>query len=137
MSRPCGLSIVRSSAFVFDNAHDYAEVLGGRVAGYCYSRIDNPTAAAFAAAVAALEAPGVDDVGTEPFASGMAAVSSTLLGHLTAGDEVIGPVDCYGGTWSLFTRWLPRWGIHPVLIDITDVAAVRAARHPAHPDDLR
>ncbi|HSZ29490.1 MAG TPA: PLP-dependent transferase, partial [Pseudonocardiaceae bacterium] len=68
---------------------------------------------------------------------GMAAVSSTLLGHLTAGDEVIGPVDCYGGTWSLFTRWLPRWGIHPVLIDITDVAAVRAARHPAHPDDLR
>jgi O-acetylhomoserine/O-acetylserine sulfhydrylase-like pyridoxal-dependent enzyme len=130
MSRPCGLSIVRSSAFVFDNAHDYAEVLGGRVAGYCYSRIDNPTAAAFAAAVAALEAPGVDDVGTEPFASGMAAVSSTLLGHLTAGDEVIGPVDCYGGTWSLFTRWLPRWGIHPVLIDITDVAAVRAAVTP-------
>jgi cystathionine beta-lyase/cystathionine gamma-synthase len=130
MSRPLGLPVVRSSAFVFDNAHDYAEVLGGRIAGYSYSRIDNPTAAAFAAAVAALESPGSDDVGAEPFASGMAAVSSTLLGHLTAGAEVIGPADCYGGTWSLFTRWFPRWGIHPVLIDVTDVAAVRAAVTP-------
>ncbi len=127
MSRPLGLPVVRSSAFAFDNAHDYAEVLGGRVPGYSYSRIDNPTAAAFAAAVVALEAPDTQDVGAEPFASGMAAISTTLLGHLTAGDEVIAPADCYGGTWSLLTRWLPRWGVHPVLVDVTDVAAVQAA----------
>ncbi|HSL08908.1 MAG TPA: aminotransferase class I/II-fold pyridoxal phosphate-dependent enzyme [Pseudonocardiaceae bacterium] len=127
MSRPLGLPVVRSSAFAFDNAHDYADVLGGRVSGYSYSRIDNPTAVAFAAAVAALEAPGAQDIGAEPFASGMAAISTTLLGHLVAGDEVIAPADCYGGTWSLLTRWLPRWGLHPVLVDITDVAAVRAA----------
>ncbi|MGH3753429.1 MAG: trans-sulfuration enzyme family protein [Pseudonocardiaceae bacterium] len=130
MSRPLGLPVVRSSAFAFDNAHDYAEVLGGRAPGYSYSRIDNPTAVAFATAVAALEAPGVGDVGAEPFASGMAAISSTLLGHLAAGDEVIAPADCYGGTWSLLTRWLPRWGMHPVLVDITDVAAVEAAVTP-------
>lgn len=127
MSRPLGLPVVRSSAFAFDNAHDYADVLGGRVPGYSYSRIDNPTAAAFAAAVAALEAPGAQDIGAEPFASGMAAISTTLLGHLAAGDEVIAPADCYGGTWSLLTHWLPRWGLHPVLVDITDVAAVQAA----------
>ncbi|MGQ0716848.1 MAG: trans-sulfuration enzyme family protein [Pseudonocardiales bacterium] len=130
MSRPLGLPVVRSSAFAFDNAHDYAEVLGGRVPGYSYSRIDNPTGTAFAAAVAALEAPDAQDVGAEPFASGMAAISTTLLGHLTAGDEVIAPADCYGGTWSLLTRWLPQWGMHPVLVDITDVAAVRAAVTP-------
>ncbi|MEO7195843.1 MAG: aminotransferase class I/II-fold pyridoxal phosphate-dependent enzyme [Pseudonocardiaceae bacterium] len=140
MSRPLGLPVVRSSAFVFDSAHDYAEALGGRIAGYSYSRIDNPTAVAFAAAVAALEAPGsdgvgagtvgADDVSAEPFASGMAAISATMLGHLTAGEEVIGPVDCYGGTWSLFTAWLPRWGMHPVLVDVTDVDAVRAAVTP-------
>ncbi|MGH3899228.1 MAG: trans-sulfuration enzyme family protein [Pseudonocardiaceae bacterium] len=122
--------MVRSSAFAFDSAHDFAEVLGGRVPGFSYSRIDNPTATAFAAAVAALEAPGADDVGAEPFASGMAAISATLLGHLAAGDEVIAPADCYGGTWALLTRWLPRWGMHPVLVDITDVAAVRAAVTP-------
>jgi cystathionine beta-lyase/cystathionine gamma-synthase len=130
MSRPVGLPVVRSSAFVFANAHDYAEVLGGQLAGYAYSRIDNPTAAAFATAVAALEAPGLADVGAEPLASGMAAVSATLLGHLMAGDEVIGPADCYGGTWSLFTRWLPRWGIRPVLVDLTDIAAVQTAVTP-------
>jgi cystathionine beta-lyase/cystathionine gamma-synthase len=130
MSRPLGLPVVRTSGFAFDTAHDYAEILGGRIAGYSYSRIDNPTAAAFAAALAALEAPGAEDVGAEPFASGMAAISATLLAHLTAGQEVIGPASCYGGTWSLFTRWLPRWGMHPVLIDITDVAAVRAALTP-------
>ncbi|HEY6424098.1 MAG TPA: aminotransferase class I/II-fold pyridoxal phosphate-dependent enzyme [Pseudonocardiaceae bacterium] len=130
MSRPLGLPVVRSSAFAFGNAHDYAEVLGGRAPGYSYSRIDNPTAVAFATAVAELEAPGADDIGAEPFASGMAAISATLLGRLAAGDEVIAPADCYGGTWSLLTRWLPRWGMHPVLVDVTDVAAVRAAITP-------
>ncbi|MGH3670556.1 MAG: trans-sulfuration enzyme family protein, partial [Pseudonocardiaceae bacterium] len=130
MSRPLGLPVVRSSAFAFDSAHDYAEILGGRIPGYSYSRIDNPTSAAFAAAVAALEAPGSGEVGAEPFASGMAAVSTTLLGYLAAGDEVIAPPDCYGGAWSLLTRWLPRWGIRPVLIDVTDLRAVRAALTP-------
>ena len=130
MSRPLGLPVVRSSAFAFDTAHDYAEVLGGRVPGYSYSRIDNPTAVAFATAVAALEAPGADDVGAEPFGSGMAAISTALLSHLAAGDELIAPAGCYGGTWSLLTRWLPRWGIRPVLIDITDAAAIRAALTP-------
>jgi cystathionine beta-lyase/cystathionine gamma-synthase len=130
MSRPLGLPVVRSAAFAFDSAHDYAEVLGGRSPGYSYSRIDNPTASAFAASVAELEAPGAGDVGAEPFASGMAAISTTLLGHLTAGDEVVAPADCYGGTWSLFTKWLPRLGVHAALVDVADTAAVRAAVTP-------
>jgi O-acetylhomoserine/O-acetylserine sulfhydrylase-like pyridoxal-dependent enzyme len=76
MSRPLGLPVVRSSAFAFDTAQDFAEVLAERVPGYSYSRVDNPTAVAFAAAVAALEAPGAADVAAEPFASGMAAIST-------------------------------------------------------------
>ena len=110
MSRPLGLPVVRSSAFAFDTAQDFAEVLAERVPGYSYSRVDNPTAVAFAAAVAALEAPGAADVAAEPFASGMAAISATLLGHLEAGDEMIAPAACYGGTWSLLTKWLPDGG---------------------------
>ncbi|MGH3907783.1 MAG: trans-sulfuration enzyme family protein [Pseudonocardiaceae bacterium] len=129
-SRPLGLPVVRSAAFAFDSADDYAEVLGGRAAGYSYSRIDNPTATAFAEAVAALEAPDGADVGAEPFASGMAAISTTLLGHLAEGDEVIAPTNCYGGTWSLLTRWLPRWGVTPVLVDVADTTAVQTAITP-------
>lgn len=127
MSRPLGLPVVRSSAFEFDTARDYADVLGGRAPGYSYSRIDNPTATAFADAVAALEGPGRRDVRGEPFASGMAAISTALLGHLAAGDHVVAPADCYGGSYSLFSRWLPRLRIGTTLVDVTDTAAVRAA----------
>lgn len=127
MSRPLGLPVVRSAAFAFDTAQDYSDVLGGRAPGYSYSRIDNPTASAFAEAVGALEAPGRDDVSVEPFASGMAAISTTLIGHLRAGDHVIAPADCYGGSYSLLSHWLPRLGIETTLLDLTDTAAVRAA----------
>src|SRR5436190_22515612 len=58
--RPVGLPTYRTSAFVFDSAQEYADVLGDRQTGYSYSRVDNPTADAFALAVAALEAPGLD-----------------------------------------------------------------------------
>jgi cystathionine gamma-synthase/O-acetylhomoserine (thiol)-lyase len=57
----------------------------------------------------------------------MAAISATLLGHLTAGDHVIAPTDCYGGSYSLFSRWLSRLGIGVSLVDVTDTVAVRAA----------
>jgi cystathionine beta-lyase/cystathionine gamma-synthase len=127
MSRPLGLPVVRTSAFAFDTAGDYADILGGRTPGYSYSRVDNPTVAAFADAIATCEAPGRDDVRAEAFASGMAAISTALLGHLTAGDHLIAPADCYGGSYSLFSRWLPRLGIGVSLVDVTDAVAVRAA----------
>ncbi len=130
VSRPLGLPVVRSAAFAFDTAQDYADVLGGRAPGYSYSRIDNPTADAFAAAVAALEAPGQDDVHGQPFASGMAAISTTLIAYLAAGDHVVAPADCYGGSWSLLRRWLPRLGVGTTLVDVTDLDAVRAAVTP-------
>lgn len=127
MSRPLGLPVVRSAAFAFDTAQHYSDVLGGRAPGYAYSRIDNPTASAFAEAVGALELPGRDGVPAEPFASGMAAISTTLIGLLRSGDHVVAPADCYGGSYSLFTRWLPRLGIETTLLDVSDTAAVRAA----------
>lgn len=131
MSRPLGLPVVRSAAFAFDTAADYADVLGGRAPGYSYSRIDNPTAAAFAAGVAELEAPADEGVAGDPFASGMAAISTMLLAVLSAGDHVVAPADCYGGSYSLFTRWLPRLGVEVSLVDVTDLAAVRGALTPA------
>src|SRR4051795_4803673 len=58
--RPLGLPTYRTTAFVFESAQDYSDVLGDRKAGYSYSRVDNPTSDAFALAVAALEAHGTD-----------------------------------------------------------------------------
>src|SRR4051794_40631633 len=69
--QPLGLPAYRSSAFVFETAQDYADVLGDRLPGYSYSRVDNPTADAFALAVASLEAHGLDRaVAAQAFSSG-------------------------------------------------------------------
>src|SRR4051794_8548364 len=96
--QPLGLPAYRTSAFVFDTAQAYSDVLGDRSAGYSYSRVDNPTADAFALAVAELEAYGLDaPVAAQPFASGMAAISSVLLTLCRAGSHVVAPAAVYGG----------------------------------------
>ncbi len=123
--RPVGLPTYRTSAFEFDTAQQYADVLGNRAPGYVYSRIDNPTVDAFATAVAALE--GGD--AAQAFASGMAAISTVLLTFLSAGDHVVAQRSLYGGTYSLFTNVLPRFGVEATLVGSVEEAA--AALRPS------
>src|SRR5664280_2787279 len=86
---PLGLPVYRTAAFGFDSAEDYRDVVAGERAGYSYSRYDNPTADAFAAAVAALEGAGLArEVVGQPFASGMAAISAVLWTLTRAGGRV-------------------------------------------------
>jgi cystathionine beta-lyase/cystathionine gamma-synthase len=126
--RPIGLPAFRTSAFAFARTQDYADVLGDRVPGYSYSRIDNPTADAFALGFASLEAYGLDHpVAAQPFASGMAAISSTLLALCRSGAHVVVPVATYGGTFSLVHNLLARYGVAATAVDMTDVDAVRSA----------
>jgi cystathionine beta-lyase/cystathionine gamma-synthase len=126
-----GLPTYRTSAFRFDTAQDYADVLGDRSAGYSYSRVDNPTADAFALGVAALEAHGLDRaVGAQAFASGMAATSTTLLALCSAGSHVVAPAAVYGGTYGVLRHVLERFGVSASFVDGTDAEAVRAAVRP-------
>ncbi len=130
--RPIGLPVYRSAVFGFDTAQEYADVLGDRTPGYVYSRIDNPTVDAFAAAVAALEGRAVDgEVVGQAFASGMAAISTVLLTFLEAGAHVVASRELYGGTYSLLERVLPRYGVSTTFVDVADLDAVRAAVTPA------
>ncbi len=122
--RPLGLPTYRTSTFAFGTAEDYADVLGNRAPGYVYTRIDNPTVDAFADAVAALEG---GEAG-QAFASGMAAISTTLLTFLSAGDHVVATPALYGGTYSLFANVLPRFGISATFAGDPDAAA--AAMRP-------
>ncbi|HVX43376.1 MAG TPA: aminotransferase class I/II-fold pyridoxal phosphate-dependent enzyme [Mycobacteriales bacterium] len=121
---PLGLPIYRTAAFAFESAQEYADILNDRVPGFTYSRIDNPTADTFAAAVASLEGTGVT---AQPFASGMAAISTTLMAHLSAGDHVVCQAAVYGGTWSLLEHVLRRFGVQTTFVDPVDPAAARAA----------
>ena len=128
---PLGLPVYRTAAFRFDDAQEYAELLSGARDGYSYSRVDNPTADAFAQAVAALEGVGVDrQVAAQPFASGMAAISTVLMALTHAGAHVVVPREVYGGTYGLLTTVLERFGVSATFVDATDLDAVRAAVRP-------
>lgn len=128
---PLGLPVYRSSAFSFSSAQEYKDLLDGAVAGYSYSRIDNPTADAFATALAAIEGVNVDgDVVGQPFASGMAAISTVLMALTRAGAHVVCPREVYGGTYGLLTDVLARFGVTTTFVDAGDLDAVRAAMRP-------
>src|SRR3954471_1888017 len=128
---PLGLPVYRTSAFEFESAQDYADVLGDRKPGYSYSRIDNPTADAFALGLAALEAQGFDrPVAAQPFASGMAAISTVLLTLCRAGAHVVAPAAVYGGTFGVLQHVLARFDVSATFVDGTDVDAVRSALRP-------
>ncbi len=123
---PVGLPVYRTAVFEFETMQDYSDVLGGRRPGYVYSRIDNPTTDAFAAALAMLEGAEAG----QAFASGSAAISTALLALLEAGDHVVAQADLYGGTYSLLTHVLPRFGITATLVPGGDVDALAAAVRP-------
>jgi cystathionine beta-lyase/cystathionine gamma-synthase len=126
--RPMGLATYRTAAFEFDRTQDYADVLGDRKPGYSYSRIDNPTADAFALGLASMEAHGLDHpVAAQPFASGMAAISTVLLALCSAGSHVVAPAAVYGGTYGLLHHVLGRFGVESTFLDMTDLDVVREA----------
>jgi cystathionine gamma-synthase/O-acetylhomoserine (thiol)-lyase len=129
--RPLALPVHRATTYAFETAQQYADVLGGQAEGYVYARIDNPTADAFAEAVAALEGARLDtEVAGQPFASGMAAISTVLLALSRAGGHVVAPLRVYGGTYGLLTSVLARFGVETSFVDTTDLDAVRAAVRP-------
>lgn len=98
----------------------------GVTKGYDYSRAGNPTRAALEANMAALEG----GAGALAFASGMAAISTLLLGF-DAGAHVVVSRNVYGGTFRVFDRVLSRQGLRFSYVDARDTAAVEAAFTPA------
>jgi len=126
---PVAPPLHRTTTFEFESAAHTADVFAGRTAGWSYSRTDNPTATAFADAVAALEDLTGQATG-QPFASGSAATASVLMALCDSGSHVVAPQEVYGGTWALLTRQLARFGVETSFVDTTHLAAVRAAVRP-------
>jgi methionine-gamma-lyase len=116
--------IFQTSTFRFDTSEDYAETISFRRPGYTYTRgYGNPTLLAFERVVAELE-------GTESgfsFASGMAAVHTVVTSLARAGDRIVASNELYGGSFSLFTKVLPRYGIEVTFVSPHDPDAVAAA----------
>lgn len=81
-----------------------------------YTRWGNPTNTVAEQALAAIE--GVEAART--FASGMGAITTTVLALLRAGDHVVAQRDIYGGVTKFFSQWLPRVGIETTFVDTND-----------------
>ena len=117
------MPIYLTSSFVFDSTEHAAELFALRTYGNIYSRIGNPTVAAFEERMASLEG-GLGAVAT---ASGLAAQLSAILCLAQAGDHVVATASLYGGTVTQFTVTLKRMGIACTLVPGDDPNAVRDA----------
>ncbi len=115
-----------TSSFVFDSAAQAAARFSGEEEGNVYARFTNPTVTAMQQRLAALE--GAEAcVAT---ASGMAAIMSTVMALLSAGDHIVASRGLFGATQQLFSNILSRFGIETTFVPATDLVAYRAAVTP-------
>src|SRR5690606_11300626 len=105
--------IYQSTSFVFEDADHAADLFSLARPGFIYTRLNNPTNDILEQRLAALEG-GIAAVVT---ASGMAAISTTLLTLLRSGDHIVASNSLYGGTYNLFSVTLPRFGITTTFVD--------------------
>ena len=101
----------------------YEQEAPGHDKGFNYSRTNNPTRQRLESVLAELE--GVEYAAV--FASGLAAENAILQGYLRPGDEVILPLDVYGGTYRILNRVFQPMGVTVRQLDFCDLQAVVAA----------
>ena len=99
--------IVQSTTFRYENTQDMADLFDLKTDGYFYTRLANPTVAAFEGKVAALEG-GACAIGC---ASGMSATALMVMTVAGAGDNIVSSQAIYGGSFNLFSTTLPKLGI--------------------------
>lgn len=115
--------IYQSTAYVFNDSDQAANLFSLAEPGYIYTRLNNPTNDVLEQRLAALEG-GIAAVST---ASGTAAISTALMVLLKAGDHIVASSSLYGGTYNLLNVTLPRLGITTTFVDPSEPANFEAA----------
>lgn len=116
-TQPLTTPIYETSTFVFESAADVEAYQQGSLHGYLYSRYDNPTVVAVEQKLAAVD----EAEAALTFSSGMAAISTALIGLLETGDEVVCAAAIYGGTFHILEHLLPRFGIAHRFVSLEDL----------------
>ena len=119
-------AIFLTQSFVYDSAEAAEARFKGDDPGFIYSRYANPTVAMFEERMCALE--GAE--AARATASGMAAVTASLLCDVNGGDHVVSSRALFGSCDYVIADFLPRLGINSTLVDGTDLDAWRAAVRP-------
>lgn len=123
--------LIQASTYTFRNTSEILEFMQGKAAGIRplrdeYGRYSNPTQSAAEAKLAELE-------GGEQallFASGMGAITTTLLTLLSSGEHMVMIFDCYHRTREFARVLLPRWGIETTLVPVNQPEELERAIQP-------
>lgn len=105
--------IYQTTSFVFNDTEHAAKLFALEEPGNIYTRIMNPTTDVLEKRIAALEG----GVGALATASGSAAITMAILNLASQGDEIVASSRLYGGTYNLFSKTLPRFGITTTFVD--------------------
>ena len=125
-SRSVARPIYQTAAFWAEDSESFAQAAVEPRGKDFYTRFGNPNHAQVAAVIAQLE----NTEAAMVTASGMAALTTTVLALVSAGDHVIGQKSTYGGTASVLLNLLPRLGISTTQVDQTDPEAFEKAMTP-------
>jgi O-succinylhomoserine sulfhydrylase len=112
-----------TQGYIYPSAEECELRFSGKIPGYVYSRYSNPTMDMFEKRMAALE--GAE--AARSTATGMAAVTTALMGLVRAGDHVVAAKALFGSCRWVIEEWLPRFGVTSTLVNGTDIGAWKSA----------
>ena len=112
-----------TQGYIYPSAEECELRFSGKLPGYVYSRYSNPTMDMFEQRMAALE--GAE--AARSTATGMAAVTTALMGLVRAGDHVVAAKALFGSCRWVIEDWLPRFGVTSTLVDGKDIGAWKSA----------
>jgi O-succinylhomoserine sulfhydrylase len=115
-----------TQGYVYETALSAEKRFKGEEPGYQYSRFSNPTVSMFEARMCALEGAQA----ARATATGMAAVTTALMGQLRAGDHIVAAKALFGSCRYVVEDHLPRYGVASTLVEGTDLAQWRNAVRP-------
>ncbi|MGH8599559.1 MAG: O-acetylhomoserine aminocarboxypropyltransferase/cysteine synthase family protein [Burkholderiales bacterium] len=118
-TKAVAVPIYQTTSYAFDNTQHGADLFDLKVAGNIYTRIMNPTSDVLEKRVAELEG----GIASLALASGMAAVTYSIMTIAQAGDNVVTSSTLYGGTYNLFAHTFPQYGIDIRFADYRDPAS--------------
>jgi methionine-gamma-lyase len=118
--------IYQSTTFAAADSAEMAAVYGEEKPGYMYTRYGNPTLHALEEKLAALEG----GEAALAAATGMAAISTAILGYVKAGDHVVASRSLYGAAYNFLNRKLPRMGACTTFVGSLDTADFGRALQP-------
>jgi methionine-gamma-lyase len=113
-SVPETFPVYLTSVFAFDDVPSLDAIYENEAEGYIYSRMAHPNADVVSRIVAAADG----GEGALVFASGMGAITSTILSSVKTGDHILSSSVLYGGVHSFFTGELARFGVEVTFADL-------------------